>query len=359
MSGASGRGKSGAGVPQSKTRSAGRIQREFLRPGRPRSGEVVKSGCLTSREGRPKNGLRSAVFELFRGMDVSVVIVTYNSAGCIQACIGSVLRQQRIAAEVIVVDNASSDGTAEVVGSLGPQVQVMANRDNVGFGRACNQGFKAGRGQFVFLLNPDAQLDGVDALARLKQALDAHPRWGMAGTRLLDEHGNIESLGETTYPDQDRARCDFSHLPGSLAWISGASMFIRRQAFEGVEGFDPGFFLTSEETDLCLRVRQQGWEIGLVPEVTVRHIGMASERGSDPYDTWLRRMPGIIRFWSKHYPADDVGRLVRRDLLRANFRRGWHGVIGWFCGPESEAWRKHRRYAGISEASRRFLQDGR
>ena len=135
-------------------------------------------------------------------------------------------------------------------------------------------------------------------------------------------------------------------------------MLVRREAFAAVDGFDPGFFLYAEETDLCLRLRERGWEIGFVPEVTVRHIGGASEQGNDPYETRLRGMAGIHRFWAKHYPTDDVKRLVWRDWLRSNFRRRWYGITRRFHGPGSRAWLKHREYAAISEASRRFLGAG-
>jgi GT2 family glycosyltransferase len=259
---------------------------------------------------------------------------------------------------LLVVDNASGDDTVRLIRELGANIHLMANRENTGFGRACNQAFAASHGRFLFLLNPDAHLEQRDGLARLCRALEEHPRWGLAGTQVIRSDGQPEPPPPTTYPEQHRVNCDFSHLPGTLAWVFGASMIIRREAFAAVEGFDPGFFLSSEETDLCLRVRQHGWEIGFVPEVSVRHIGMASERGSDPYDTWLRRMPGLLRFWAKHYPPEEVRRLARRDWFRASFRRQWYGVIARVRGPKSGAWLKHRRYAGISEAARQFLRAG-
>src|SRR5215471_3896995 len=132
-------------------------------------------------------------------------------------------------------------------------------------------------------------------------------------------------------------------------------MFVRREVFIAVEGFDPGFFLTSEETDLSLRTRQRGWEIGFVAEVTARHIGSASEHGVDPYDTWLRRVPGIYRFWSNHCAEMDARRLLWKDWFRASLRRRWYGTLARFLGRDSTAWTKHRRYAGISEAAWRFL----
>jgi GT2 family glycosyltransferase len=290
-------------------------------------------------------------------MDFSVIIVTYNSAPCIADCVLSVWAQEGVEAEVVVVDNASTDDTVRVVRELGRPLRLEANRQNIGFGQACNQGVAGSRGRLLFLLNPDAQLMQRDGLARLGRTMEEHPCWGVAGTRVIRLDGREEPPA-TAYPDQHRVRRDFSHLPGTLAWVYGASLSIRREVFSAVDGFDPGFFISSEETDLCLRVRQHGREIGFVPEVTVRHIGMASERGRDPYDTWRDRMTGLIRFWSKHYPPEDVLRLARKDRLRSRFRREWYHVAAQFGGPGSRAWLKYRKYAGISEAARRLRRAG-
>ena len=288
-------------------------------------------------------------------IDVSVIVVTYNSAPCIKECLGSILGQEGRRFEVIVVDNASTDDTVRVVRGMGAGIRLQANQENIGFGRGCNQGFGASGGRYLLLFNPDARLPERDSLARLCQILEQNVRWGLAGTRVTESDGTVECPPSASYPDQHRAHCDFSHLPGKIAWVFGASMFVRREVFAAVGGFDPGFFLSSEETDLCLRIRQHGWEIGFVPEITAQHIGAASERGIDPYDTWRRRVPGIYRFWSKHYPPADARRLVRRDWFRARFRQHWYAVLAWFVGTDSRAWRQHRRYAGIGEAARRFL----
>lgn len=291
-------------------------------------------------------------------IDVSLIAVTYNSAPCIAACLNSVLKQQGVRLEVIVVDNASSDETVSVVAGLGSNIHLLANQENIGFGRGCNQGFGASRGRYLFLLNPDAWLEERDSLTRLLERMQREVRWGLAGTRVIESDGATECPPAACYPDEHHVHCDFSHLPGRIAWVFGASMFIRREAFAAVGGFDPGFFLTSEETDLCLRLRQHGWEIGFVPEVTARHIGAASERGTDPYITWLRRVPGIYRFWSKHYPPKDVRRLLWKDWFRASFRSRWYGTLARFLGPGSSAWRKHRRNAAIRDVSWRLLRSG-
>jgi GT2 family glycosyltransferase len=291
-------------------------------------------------------------------VDISVITVTYNSEACIGECLRSVREQQEIRAEIIVVDNASSDGTVQLIQRMPKEVKLLANRENLGFAQGCNQGARASRGRLLFMLNPDARLEQSDGLIYLCRAMQENSGWGLAGTRIIRPDGRVENPGEKEYPEQRRVRCDFSHLPGSIAWVLGASIVVRRGPFASVGGFDPAFFLYYEETDLCLRLRQHGWGIGFIPDVAVRHIGGASEQNSDPYSVCLRRMSGLHRFWAKHYPPRDVRRMVRLDWFRASFRSRWYSVIAPLHGTGSRAWLKQREYRAIREASRRFLRPG-
>ena len=286
-------------------------------------------------------------------MDASVIIVTYNSARCIKQCLASVFAQTAVTLEGIVVDNASADDTVAATKSF--NVQLFANRENIGFGRGNNQGYAASRGRYVYLLNPDARFVENGALEKLCRAMDANPRWGMAGTSLGSPDGHSEEPPATEYPGQRHVHRDFSSLPGKIAWIGGASMIIRRELYQKLNGFDPAFFLYSEETDFCLRMRETGFEIGHVPEVAVEHIGGASEDPRDPYQVSSRKLNGLILFRQKHYPPQDCVYLAKRDLRRARFRMLWNGLLVRFQAPNSEAWRKHRQYLGIWEASRRYL----
>lgn len=290
-------------------------------------------------------------------MDISVIIVTFNSADCIAACVESVLAQTGISREVIVVDNASADGTLARLKAL--PCRVIPNRENLGFGRGNNLGFAASSGRYLYLLNPDAQLVGQDALATLCRRMDDQPRWGMAGTLTVSAAGGIESPPATSYPGARHVRRDFSKLPGNIAWIMGASMIIRRELYEQLGGFDPGFFLYSEETDFCLRLRERGFEIGHIREVSVRHIGGASEDPRDPYEVAARKLKGLLRFRQKHYAPDDCARLARRDLRRARFRAVWNRVLAWYQPAGSDAWRKSRNYRAIWEVSRDHLSAAR
>jgi len=287
-------------------------------------------------------------------MDISVISVAYNSERCIADCVGSVLAQRGVEFEVVVVDNASADNTLARLKAL--NCRVIASQENVGFGRGNNLGFAATSGRYVYLLNPDARLVETDALANLCRLMEANPRWGMAGTMVRSPDGKPESPPATSYPGQRHVRRDFSKLPGNIAWVLGASMIIRRELYEKLGGFDPGFFLYSEETDFCLRMRETGFEIGRVLEVSVEHIGGASESVRDPYEVSAQKLKGLLRFRQKHYLPDDCLRLAQRDSRRARFRMIWNGLLAHLQPLHSRAWQKQRRYRAIWEVSRDYLK---
>ncbi len=285
-------------------------------------------------------------------MDISVIIVTYNSADHIAGCLRSVMSQAGVTFETIVVDNASKDNT--LAGLAGFNVRVIASGENLGFGSGCNLGFASSIGRHVYLLNPDSQLEGNDALAKLCRRMDANPQWGMAGTLVRAPSGELDSPPAFEYPGQRHVRRDFSKLPGQIAWVS-VTMIIRRALYEKLGGFDPGFFLYSEETDFCLRLREQGFEIGHVSEVTVNHVGGASAKPNDPYDLSARKLKGLLRFRQKHYSPEDCVLLAERDVMRARFRMIWYGILARLQPPHSTAWQKNRRYRAIWEVSRDHL----
>lgn len=290
-------------------------------------------------------------------MDISIIIVTYNSADHIAACLRSVMSQSGVTFEIIVVDNASADTTLSQL--AGFNVRVISSGENVGFGRGCNLGFGPSRGRYVYLLNPDARLEENDALAKLCWRMDANPQWGMAGTLVRSPAGTLDGPPAVEYPGQRHVHRDFSKLPGSIAWVMGASMVIRRDLYEKLGGFDPGFFLYSEETDFCLRLRELGFKIGHISEVTVSHIGGASEDARDPYDVSAQKLRGLMRFRQKHYAPADCVSLAKRDALRARFRMIWYGILARLQPAHSAAWQKNRRYRAIWEVSREHLSSRR
>ncbi|MDQ2806576.1 MAG: glycosyltransferase family 2 protein [Chloroflexota bacterium] len=238
----------------------------------------------------------------------SIVIVSWNVRDLLRACLASLPAAANAPAygadhrrtqdaerrtEVIVVDNGSTDGSVAMVRAEFPGVRVLAETVNHGFAHGNNLGIAASRGRLVLLLNPDTIME-PGSLVALAHYLEGHPAVGLVGPRLLNPDGSPQSsrrrfptwgtgLIESTplqpllprldllrrYYVLDRA--DDEAQP--VDWLSGACMLARRVALAQVRGFDPGYFMYSEELDLCRRLRAAGWEIGYEPAARVIHYG--------------------------------------------------------------------------------------
>ncbi len=258
-------------------------------------------------------------------LDISVLIVNYNTADLVKLCIESVLRQRDANYEIIVMDNASVDESVAVLRAFGDQITLIANQDNLGFGKSNNQGFHISQGRYLFLLNPDAECLTEYDLCNAVKYMDEHPQYGLVGTRIVDSIGQVDETAWDHYPRQKQASIDFSTLPGKWATVLGASMVVRRDVYEKIGGFDEDYFLYAEETDLCLRIRQQNYQIGYYTGVTVRHIGGASASKNPAELTIRRKKQAKFLFYSKHYPLADVVRMAKKDLSQAR----WHRLRLW------------------------------
>lgn len=229
--------------------------------------------------------------------EIAIVVVSYNTKSLLLECLASIIESaQKTAVEIIVVDNNSKDGSAEAVRESYPQLQIITNPVNVGFGAACNQAIKASRSPFILLLNSDARLT-PESLNILYESIAFDERCGAAGCRLIDDGGSemvntrnfltsfnqaLELTGMTKYfssPHLSRTHRPDSridHPDCSVDWIDGACMMLRRAALDEVGLFDEQFFMYSEDEDLCLRLRKHGWSICYVARATAFHQGGAS-----------------------------------------------------------------------------------
>jgi GT2 family glycosyltransferase len=286
-------------------------------------------------------------------IDISVVVVTYNSAICVDKCLNSALVQKDCSYEIIIVDNASEDETVSIVGKY--PVKLLACDENLGFGRGCNLGFSHSTGNLIYFLNPDAWLESEVGFARICRAFSQHLQWGMAGTRVLNTKSGRESLPSKVYPGQTGEQKELTRLPGDIAWVIGASMIIRRDVFEKLNGFDGDYFLYGEETDLCLRLRKQGYEIGHITEVTAYHIGGASEDSIDPYKTAEKKARGMILFRKKHYSYELCLKLAIKDLKYSRIGAVLHGFMSLFQPKHSRAWKKKCKCSAIVKVSKEYL----
>ena len=251
--------------------------------------------------------------------EVSIVIVTYHSADVIGSCLDSIGAGGDVSREVFVVDNASADGTAKFVRTLHPSVQLIANSDNRGFSAANNQAIPLCRGRYLFFLTPDAELAG-GCLETAVRYMDENPAVGLVGTKVVYPDGSLQETISLRYPGEKHTTGELAGLKGSIACVLGASMIARAELIRAIGGFDEDYFLYGEDQELCLRIRQQGYEIGYIGEAVVRHIGGHSERASASADRWGRKARAEYIFYRKHYRPETIKRISREDRFKARWR---------------------------------------
>lgn len=244
--------------------------------------------------------------------DISVSIVNTNNRELLLACLASVHASLTydVEVEVVVLDNASEDGSVDAVREHFPTVRVLAHEVRAGFGANHNAVIRATAGRYVYVLNEDTESDDW-AFARLVSEMDAHPRTAALGPRLVGPDGRhqdsawrfptplvsvlgmpslgrvgiVQSRGERTRP---------------VDWVMGAALLLRREAVETVGLFDEAFFIYFEEVDLCLRLRRAGWDVRFFPAVSVVHhesqfsAGIPDRRINE---VWR----GRHRYWQKHH----------------------------------------------------------
>lgn len=214
---------------------------------------------------------------------ISVVIVNWNRRELLLECLASVSRQTYQPIEVIVVDNGSSDGSAEAVAQLGREfpwpLQVIRNLENRGFCGANNQGISAARGEFVALLNNDAEAEPA-WLTEMAAVMNRNPGVGMVAAKILvwEEPCRIDKIGHLIYPDgQNRGRGtgqldrgQFDRVEEVL-WPDGCAALYRKAMLDEIGGFDEDFFAYADDAELGLRARIAGWSCLSAPAAVVRH----------------------------------------------------------------------------------------
>lgn len=252
------------------------------------------------------------------GVLVDVIVVSYNQRERLLACLAAAATAKP-AVRLIVVDNASSDGSAEAAAVAHPAADVIALPENIGFAAAANHGAAIGAAPCILLLNNDARL-GPGALEKMRRALD-NAGVAAVGPRLLGPDGEIElSLDRTLSPWNEarfrvlgalcrsgggpiaaRVRRRYGRSRDVIS-LSGACILLKRQALDQVGGFDERFFLYAEDVDLCLRLRQAGWRLRYEADAVVEHDRGASS-ATAPAATALHYRRSQIAFYRKHRGA--------------------------------------------------------
>jgi GT2 family glycosyltransferase len=267
-------------------------------------------------------------------VDLSIVIVSWNVRKLLRRCLQSVMTEAQPSpddevfrignwgVEILVVDNASTDGSSEMVRDEFPQIHFIANDENRGFAAANNQGLALSQGRHLLLLNPDTEIVG-DALATMIGYAQANGEVGALGPRLLNPDGSPQSsrrrfptfstgLVESTvvqeWWDDNRIlrRYYMADTPDDaiqrVDWVMGACLLVRRQVYEQVGGLDEGYFMYSEELDWCRRIKDAGWEIVYLPTATiVHHEGKSSEQVVPARHIYFQSSK--VRYFRKHQGA--------------------------------------------------------
>ncbi|HEY0738955.1 MAG TPA: glycosyltransferase family 2 protein [Herpetosiphonaceae bacterium] len=244
-------------------------------------------------------------------LDLSIIVVAYNSQDLLQATLESLARYTRgVSYELIVVDSSPSPGI-ELMDQQAESLRLIRNPQNAGFAAANNIGLKLSQGRYIALLNPDTLLHD-DALSALVSWLDAHPDVGAAGPQLLQSDGQPQPYSHGSAPTPGYLmRRILSHLrssylhdwagsqPQPADWVAGTCMIVRRSAFEAVGGLDERFFLYFEDVDWGWRLRRAGWPVMFVPGVKITHIGGGSigPHARRHYDR------SLVRLYAKYYGA--------------------------------------------------------
>lgn len=254
-------------------------------------------------------------------MDLSVCIVSYNCRDLLRACLLSIeLEAVGLEHEVIVADNASGDGTVEMIAREFPRVACLANEENLGFAAATNQAAAHARGEVLLMLNPDTEVQ-PGAPERLVSFLRSHPWAGAAGPRIVGPGGELQPTchlfptvgltliaqlglhrlfpGSRLLGGYDMTWWDHAR-PRRVDWVSGACLAVSRAAWERVGPLDEGYFMYSEEVDWCYRLSQAGLECWYLPDATVIHHEAASWGRARP-ERILASHRANFRFFGKHY----------------------------------------------------------
>jgi len=249
-------------------------------------------------------------------MNLSIIIVSWNTRALLARCLESIFAYPPGHwYEVIVVDNASSDGSPEMVRKGFAQTRLIENHENIGFARANNLGILQCQGQAIMLLNPDTEIK-PGAFQAILQFLDDHPKTGAAGPRILNPDGSLQFSCSPT-PTLFRETLRLFHLPGMRPdgyypmdrWdqttprradiLMGACMVIRREALDQAGLLDEDYFMYSEEVDLCSRLGMNGWELYWVPTGQVVHYGGQSTQ-QVAQEMFLRLYESKLNYFRKH-----------------------------------------------------------
>ncbi len=274
-------------------------------------------------------------------IDLSIIIVSYNVKEFLQNLLQSINKSAgKLNVEVIVVDNASEDGTIESIAERFPEVKIIANETNVGFGKANNQAMKIAKGKYFLLINPDT-IVREDTFTKMINFFESTPEAGMAGCKVLNPDGTLQLPCRRSFPgpwvsftkisglskvfpkSKLFAKYNLTYLDENKTYtvdaISGSFMFLRREVYEKTAGFDEQFFMYGEDLDFCYRVKESGYKIYYYPETEIIHYkGESTKRSSiDETRVFYKAMSLFVE---KHFASSWIVKILLKFAI--TFREG-------------------------------------
>lgn len=346
-------------------------------------------------------------------LELSIVIVNWNSVHFLEKCLHSIYdNTQKLTFEVIVVDNASYDGSQQMVHEKFPSVIFIQSPKNEGFAKANNRAFQHSRGSYILFLNPDTELRGP-ALSSLVHFLATTPDAGIVGPTLLNSDLTVQTTTFMRFPSpinealaidyfrsavHKRTRRKQPKAGGTVVEaVSGACLMIRRSVFEQVDGFTTDYFMYSEDLDLCYKTRHAGWTTYYYGHATVIHRGGGSTTAAsfgfqavltqDAHLTFLRKRRGSTHALAYRISitliatariaitftiiAFTLGRFERQRLQSSSIK--WLNILRWAIGrsPGAEWYIRHNQqqpspsqvsttaYMGLPASSEETYVDGK
>ena len=269
-------------------------------------------------------------------LDLSIIIVNYNVKEFLQNLLYSIEKAStNITKEVIVVDNASDDGSVNLIKEKFPSVKLIENQSNVGFGIANNQALKLANGEFLLLINPDAVVS-EDTFDKMICFFKKNPDAGLAGCKILNPDGTLQLACRRSFPGPWTSFCKVTGLsnlfPGSKLFarynltyldidqtyevdaISGSFMMMRREVYEKVGGFDEHFFMYGEDLDLSYRIKQAGYKVFYVHTTQIIHYKGESTRRSSLDETKVF-YEAMHLFVKKHFSSSFIIEVILRAAI--------------------------------------------
>jgi GT2 family glycosyltransferase len=273
---------------------------------------------------------------------LSIIILNWNTADLLADCLASVQAYAPPDTEVIVVDNASTDNSVEMVQTQFPHMTLITQTENVGFSKGNNIGLAAANGRYLLCLNPDTQLH-PGAIEPLPTWMEENPQVGIAGPTLWNPDGSlqrstaplptlwIEFLRQTMLYRLAPTRAQrqmFRNERQPVGVVTGAALCLRRACYAQIGGFDPQIFMFYEDTDLCKRAWDAGWEVWFAPTPGITHVKAAASNRFARARTLIESQKSAIYYFQKHHGRSAIFWLRLITLCGATMR-GSRAILGW------------------------------